>query len=123
MGCDPNTRVGSGPNRSAPLLFNAVGRGHDKIVKILLDAGADPNMEFNGVSSVLLAIARSSPEMVSRLIQRNGLVTQPPTADVSCRILTFNAFFSPMSVCLFFVHILSPSLAVHTLNCSACRAR
>ena len=56
--------------RGLTALIQAVKRGHDEIVDLLLKAGADPNLsDFKGRSPLMYSAMKGKPSVVKRLLQ------------------------------------------------------
>ncbi|MCC5785357.1 MAG: ankyrin repeat domain-containing protein [Phycisphaerales bacterium] len=70
--------------RTTPLL-EAVRQDHGAIVRLLLDAGADPEFvpEADALPPLFVAVQRASPEVVSMLIEAGASVRRPVHVDGS----------------------------------------
>lgn len=59
-------------------IHGAILRGHLDVVKLLLNAGADPNKaDFNGLAPFHTALMRGDPEMIDELLGRGAEEGQP----------------------------------------------
>ena len=66
-GLDVNIRAG---DDEWTALMNAAARGHLTSLKLLLDAGADPDLESaHGKTALILAALNNYPEIVSELLR------------------------------------------------------
>lgn len=55
-------------NSGYPILLTAIGNGDYAIALTLIEAGADPNLSWEGMTPLMMAVRRDQPKLVEALL-------------------------------------------------------